>query len=99
MNILYYMNSNNEIQIFVKTDKGTIVQILSIYSTIEDLLNEVSKRTKIPTKNLYLTYTSKILDNKKTLDDYNISSDSTIISHIRINSIISNTSNSQNLTN
>ncbi len=74
----------NEMQIFVRCVNRTIVLDVYPYDTIETVKQLVTDKEGIPSKIIQLSYGSSILNDGRTLDDYNITNESTLNLYLRM---------------
>ena len=64
-------------QVFVKSLNNTFIINTNPSDTIETIKNKIKDKEAIPVKDQILVY-NKILENRKTLSDYNIQNESTL---------------------
>ena len=76
-------NNRYPIQIFVKLSNRTITIDCLHNMTIAELREEINRKSKLPDYTYYLTFSSRVIDPSKTLEDYNISKECTIHLNIR----------------
>ena len=68
-----------QIQIFVRTvDEQSVPVIIAVNSSIVQFKQELERKLSIPVKEQRLLYTGQLLDNKRTLEYYNLRSDSVV---------------------
>ena len=70
--------SNNIAQIFVRLSNRTITIDMPSDMSVDDLYQSIHDKTGIPSEVYFLSYSSKILDSRRLLRDYNIRKESTI---------------------
>ena len=70
-----------QIQIFIKTvsNPSPIAIILSPDSKVKSLKNKIEEQLKVPVKDQRLLYSGAQLENERTLADYELESQSTIL--------------------
>ena len=75
------------IQIFVKTYDKTITLEVETSDTIASVKSKIQDKIGISAALLWLTYCGKMLENDRTLADYNIQKLSTLYQHIKLGSL------------
>ena len=72
-------------QIFIIHNNKTLVINCNIYDNIDHIIMKIRKKINISYGYPYLNYNSKALSSAKTLNYYNIGSNSTLFLHFRMN--------------
>uniref|UniRef100_UPI0039E1FEA1 ubiquitin variant R10 n=1 Tax=synthetic construct TaxID=32630 RepID=UPI0039E1FEA1 len=70
---LYFQGSGGSMKIYVKLQDGTVIELeVEPSDTILEVKEKIYEKTGIPPEDQILIYKGKVLEDSKTLADYNI---------------------------
>nr|8J0A_A Chain A, Ubiquitin variant R4 [synthetic construct]8J0A_B Chain B, Ubiquitin variant R4 [synthetic construct] len=76
---LYFQGSGGSMTIYVKTQDGKIIKLeVNDDDTILNVKKKIEEKTGIPPEDQILIYKGKVLEDDKTLADYNIKENDTL---------------------